>query len=104
MSQCDILDCAWAVISRFILLDAMLIFFTVLTTYNHVRFINERDHSFSSGWWLTLLLTGVSIGLVSSVKWVGFFTMALVGLYTIEDLWDKFGDLAMPKVKQSVRC
>lgn len=24
--------------------------------------------------------------------------MATVGLYTLEDLWDKFGDLKMPKV------
>jgi dolichyl-phosphate-mannose-protein mannosyltransferase len=36
---------------------------------------------------------------VCSVKWVGFFVTALVGLYTIEDLWNKFGDLKMPKVR-----
>ena len=29
---------------------------------------------------------------------VGLFVTALVGLYTIEDLWDKFGDLKMPVV------
>ena len=33
-----------------------------------------------------------------SVKWVGLFVTALVGLYTIEDLWDKFGDVKMPVV------
>ena len=33
-----------------------------------------------------------------SVKWVGLFVTALVGLYTIEDLCDKFGDLKMPVV------
>lgn len=26
------------------------------------------------------------------------FVTALVGLYTIEDLWEKFGDLRMSKV------
>lgn len=37
-----------------------------------------------------------------SVKWVGMFVTALVGLYTIEDLWEKFGDLSMPIV--SIVC
>lgn len=34
----------------------------------------------------------------NSVKWVGLFVTALVGIYTIEDLWNKFGDLKMPIV------
>ncbi len=34
---------------------------------------------------------------------VGLFVTALVGLYTIEDLWNKFGDLRMPVVRQ-VTC
>lgn len=33
-----------------------------------------------------------------SVKWVGLFVTALVGIYTVEDLWNKFGDLRMPFV------
>ena len=40
-----------------------------------------------------------------SVKWVGQFVTALVGLYVIEDLWDKFGDLSMPAASSSTsRC
>jgi dolichyl-phosphate-mannose-protein mannosyltransferase len=42
-------------------------------------------------------LTGASLGCVLSVKWVGLFAVAVVGVYTIEDLWDMWGDLQMPK-------
>ncbi|TFY64691.1 hypothetical protein EVJ58_g2453 [Rhodofomes roseus] len=48
-------------------------------------------------------LEGVPLGGdhgVARVKWVGMFVTALVGLYTIEDLWEKFGDLRMSKREQ----
>ena len=35
---------------------------------------------------------------VISVKWVGLFATLLVGAYTIEDLWNKFGDLRLTYV------
>jgi len=35
---------------------------------------------------------------VPSVKLVGLFVTALVGVYTVEDLWHKFGDLKMSLV------
>ncbi|KAF8800036.1 dolichyl-phosphate-mannose-protein mannosyltransferase [Phlegmacium glaucopus] len=75
-----LLDLGWLCISRFILLDSMLLFFT----------------SFSIDWWIWLFLTGVSIGCVTSVKMIGLFVTALVGVYTIEDLWEKFGGAKMP--------
>ena len=31
------------------------------------------------------------------MKWVGFFTVALVGLHTLEDLWELWGDVTMTK-------
>ncbi|KAJ7704861.1 glycosyltransferase family 39 protein [Mycena rosella] len=91
-----LLDVGWLCISRFILLDSMLLFFTVLTVFCMTKFNNQQSRPFSFGWWTWLSMTGVSIGCVTSVKMVGLFVTALVGLYTIEDLWGKFGDLKMP--------
>ncbi|KAK2787448.1 Protein O-mannosyltransferase 2 [Emmonsiellopsis sp. PD_33] len=89
---------SYATISRFILLDSMLLCFTFTTVLCWARFHRLQNKSFSLEWFAWLFLTGLSIGCVCSVKWVGFFCTALVGLYTIEDLWNKFGDLRMPKV------
>ncbi|KAI0247915.1 glycosyltransferase family 39 protein [Lactifluus subvellereus] len=93
MCLCDV---AWLCISRFILLDSMLLFFTFTTVFGLSKFHNQQYQSFSFDWWFWLSFTGVSIGCVSSIKLVGLFVTALVGLYTIEDLWNKFGDLRMP--------
>jgi dolichyl-phosphate-mannose-protein mannosyltransferase len=98
---------SYTTISRFILLDSMLLCFTFTTVFCWSKFHRQQHDPFSPEWGLWLMMTGVSIGCVCSVKWVGFFVTALVGLYTIEDLWNKFGDLKMPKVCDtsfSTRC
>jgi dolichyl-phosphate-mannose-protein mannosyltransferase len=94
---------SYTTISRFILLDSMLLFFTFTTVFCFAKFHNQRHDPFSPEWGFWMMMTGISIGCVCSVKWVGFFVTALVGLYTIEDLWSKFGDLKLPKV-QSLDC
>ncbi|TRM61270.1 glycosyltransferase family 39 protein [Schizophyllum amplum] len=96
-----LLDVGWLTISRFILLDSMLLFFTFLTVFCLTKFHNQQSYSFSFDWWMWLAFTGVSIGCVTSVKLVGLFVTALVGLYTVEDLWEKFGDLRMSVREQA---
>lgn len=105
-------------ISRLILLDSMLIFFATAALASYVDFrvtqaeclrkakkgslknVNDLlGHSngtiswapFKSvRWWVSLALTGLFLGAVSSVKWVGLFTVALVGCLTIEELWGRW--------------
>lgn len=89
---------SYTTISRFILLDSMLLCGTFATTLCWAKFHNQRRNSFEPEWFFWLFMTGVSIGCVCSVKLVGLFVTALVGLYTIEDLWRKFGDTRMPIV------
>ncbi|KAF8075850.1 glycosyltransferase family 39 protein [Lyophyllum atratum] len=83
--------------SRHILLDSPLIFFTALTTFFWCGFSNEDKHApFTSSWWTWLSLTGLSLGAVASCKWVGLFTIATIGVSTLQQLWNLLGDLRVP--------
>lgn len=76
----------------------MLLCFTACTFCSYAWFRNQAQRPFEKKWKLALLLTGLSIGCVSSVKWVGFFVTALVGLMTMDELWGMLGDTKMSKV------
>ncbi|KAJ1887354.1 Protein O-mannosyltransferase 2 [Kickxella alabastrina] len=85
-------DNALCTISRFILLDAILLCFTAMSVLSLSGMYKHRKSPFSVAWWKWLFATGVSLGLVTSSKWVGFLAVALVGLYTVYELYDIFGD------------
>ncbi|KAH9818063.1 family 39 glycosyltransferase [Melampsora americana] len=83
--------------SRFILLDSPLLFFTALTIFFHTGFCYEDSKGgFTKRWWTWLFLTGLSLGAVASIKWVGLFTIATIGLVTIQQIWNLMGDLRVP--------
>ncbi|CEH17793.1 glycosyltransferase family 39 protein [Ceraceosorus bombacis] len=83
--------------SRLILLDSPLLFFTAITTFCWVSFcIEDKRRTFGREWWVWLTFTGAGLGAVASVKWVGFFTIATIGLNTIFQLWAHLGDVRQP--------
>ncbi|RCK59201.1 Dolichyl-phosphate-mannose--protein mannosyltransferase 6 [Candida viswanathii] len=79
-------------LSKFILLDSMLLFFTVFTFFGLVNLhkLSVKNDLISKRGVKWFVLTGFGIGCVCSVKWVGLFATAVVGLYTIYDLLIKF--------------
>eukprot|EP00835_Amoeboradix_gromovi_P000225 NODE_8_length_47770_cov_0.334354.p3 type:complete len:663 gc:universal NODE_8_length_47770_cov_0.334354:30637-32625(+) len=81
------------VITRFILLDPFLLFFTATSLYCFVKTL-KYPLGIDKFVWMTLL--GISLGCVASIKWVGFFFIALVGFNTIYELWEHWGDLNLP--------
>ncbi|KAF9364903.1 hypothetical protein BGX34_012145 [Mortierella sp. NVP85] len=79
--------------SRLILLDSPLILFTAFTALSWINFHNQSHDPFSDEWCLWLFLTGIGLGFSGSVKWVGLFIIATIGVSTINQLWSLWGDL-----------
>jgi dolichyl-phosphate-mannose-protein mannosyltransferase len=93
IASCVLFDNAILIISKFVLLDPILLCFTTLSVYTITRFENELYRPFSPNWFGWLAATGVSLGLVIAVKWVGLFTYAFVGWLTICQLWNMLPNL-----------
>ncbi|OIR57543.1 MAG: dolichyl-phosphate-mannose-protein mannosyltransferase [Amphiamblys sp. WSBS2006] len=81
------LDNGFVAIERILLLDPIMLFFITLSTLFFAAFTNKKTKTGSPRWFGTLLGTGVAIGCSASVKWVGFFVVAMVGILTIYQLW-----------------
>lgn len=80
-------DNAHIIDSRLILLDATLNLAVALTIFCYAKFSTYRREPFSSNWWKWLTLTGVSLSLVISTKYVGVFTYFTIGIAVLHELW-----------------
>lgn len=83
--------------ARLILLDSPLVIATAFTALAFTSFTNQQEQgpekAFGASWWFWLIMTGLGLGVTSSIKWVGFFTVAWVGCLTIVQLWVLLGDV-----------
>ncbi|KAI8074958.1 Dolichyl-phosphate-mannose-protein mannosyltransferase-domain-containing protein [Gongronella butleri] len=82
------LDNALVAQNRLIMLDASLIFFMLTAVYSYIRFRKLRYQEFSTAWWTWLFATGVGLALTLSVKMVGLFVVAAIGICVLVELWD----------------
>eukprot|EP01134_Creolimax_fragrantissima_P007645 CFRG7645T1 len=89
-------DTGTLTLSRYILLDPILLFFVVASMFSYCRFTTYRRRPFSYYWWKWLTLTGVALACAMGVKWVGLFIISFIGISVVMDLWDMIGDLSMP--------
>ncbi|KAI9312657.1 Dolichyl-phosphate-mannose-protein mannosyltransferase-domain-containing protein [Dichotomocladium elegans] len=82
--------------NRHILLDPVLLAFTAATALMWVNFHNQQKRPFRFWWYFWLAMTGLGLGLTVSCKWVGLFTIATIGVSTIKNLWEIWGDTRVP--------
>ncbi|KRH92114.1 dolichyl-phosphate-mannose-protein mannosyltransferase, partial [Pseudoloma neurophilia] len=70
-------------ISRLILLDSTLLFFTFLTVYAYslYKLKNESNNFFN------LIFLGTCLGCTISVKWIGVFLFLLIGIHIIIEIF-----------------
>lgn len=93
-----ILDVGMVTLTQYILLDPILLFFVSGSVMGMVKVKGNRKKSFSLKWWLWLIFTGIMLAGAVSVKFVGLFVILLVGIFTVVELWEIFGDLSLPVV------
>lgn len=92
-ATCLLVENSFITISRYILLDAPLLFFIAAAIYAFKKF--ETQQPFSVDWFRALLSCSISLGLALSSKWVGLFTIAWVGILCAWHIWLYIGDLRL---------
>ncbi|XP_033115663.1 protein O-mannosyl-transferase 1-like [Anneissia japonica] len=78
--------------SRFMFIDSMLLFFSVLSVLSLLMFKQQKHRPFSLAWLFWLTCTGVSMVCCMSVKYNGIFTVLIVMASVCLDLWRLIAD------------
>ncbi|MBU1102074.1 phospholipid carrier-dependent glycosyltransferase [Patescibacteria group bacterium] len=82
-----LLDNAFLIQSRFILVDIFMLTFEVLCFC--FFFLYQRQKSFGAKWFGYLILTGAFFGLTISVKWTGLATIGIIGVVLLAKIFSR---------------
>lgn len=96
-----ILDNALLTQSRFMLMESMLILFSVLGILFLMRFLEARP--FYPAWWFSGVCAAVFIGSAISVKYVGIYAMYHAILLISRRLWELLKDRSLSDVNLLLR-
>ena len=83
-------------LGKFILLDTVLIMFTI-KSFMSLCYLHKNKDNRKKEWFWALVL-GCDLGCVLSVKWVGLFIYLSAGCYIIYNLLDKFYKAGVKKM------
>ncbi|KAJ1521671.1 hypothetical protein ONE63_003316 [Megalurothrips usitatus] len=78
--------------SRFVLMEPMLLLFSLLGLLCVLKFKKLRDQPFSFDWWLWLSLSAAFLTLAVCVKYVGGLTFTLCLIILFRDYWRLLGN------------
>ena len=95
-------DTALLTQSRFILLESMMIFFSLMAVLSALKMRKYYDQPFSLGWILWLVLASVNMGLAFCVKYLAFYSCALCIAIFLKDFWTR--RLGNPSVSNMQIC
>ncbi|CAG9854967.1 unnamed protein product [Phyllotreta striolata] len=96
-----LLDNAFLTQSRFILMESMLIFFSLFGLLSILKFRKYYSNPYSIFWFLWLISSCVSLTCAVSIKYVGIYTCALAVIIVLQDFWKL---LSSDKVSDSALC
>lgn len=94
-----LLDNAFLVQSKFILVDIFLVFFEVLTLCFFL--LLQRQKRFDPKWWALAILAGVFFGLTISVKWTGLAVIGIISLALAAKIFNRKFDQDLSKKDES---
>ncbi|KAG5867864.1 hypothetical protein JTB14_000949 [Gonioctena quinquepunctata] len=91
-------DNAFLTQSRFILMETLLVFFSLFGILCLMKFRKHFHEPFCVSWFFWIILSSISLTCALSVKYVGFYTCCLGAVLLLRDFWKI---LASPKLSDS---